>query len=96
MLNSVERECINKFLGYVAREFGAVCREYGVDATVIRNRVEKHKTAENRFRACPLTLRQQAVLSGFLRDQMRDFRHWIATYGLNEKALFNAIKGMVR
>lgn len=96
MLNSTERECITKFLGYVSREFGIVCREYAVNPAVIKTRIINHKTENNKFRACPLTQRQQAVLSGFLRERITELRSWLSIYELNEKQLFNAIKGMTR
>lgn len=93
MMNAKERECALSFLNYVAREFMVVCREYAVDAAAIKNRIAKHKAEINKFRAMPLTHRQQAVLSGFLRDQQY-FKTWLKTWEIDERQFYQALKSM--
>lgn len=96
MLNSTERECVTKFLTYHSRDFYAVCLENGCMSQRINNKIEKHKTEINKFRATPLTAKEQSVLAGFLRRKLSEFSAWLKTYNLTEKAFFNALKGMVK
>lgn len=95
MLNKNEREAVIKFLGYHSRKFYSVCREHGVQSARITKKLELHKAELNKFRATPLTIAEQAVLSGFLRERITEFRAWLVAYELNEDRLFRTFKRMV-
>lgn len=95
MLKKDEREAVIKFLGYFSRRFYSVCREHGVQSARIIKKLENHKAELNKYRATPLTIAEQAVLSGFLRENIAEFRAWLTTYELNEDHLFRTFKRMV-
>ena len=94
MLNSTERECTLKFLGYHSREFSAKCLEGRCTSNRIITKITLHKTEANKFRPQPLTQKEQLALSGFLCAHYVEFSSWLKTYELGEKPYFDAVKRM--
>lgn len=94
MLKKTEREALLTFLGFHDRAIRATCIDYGVSLDRIKTKIRNHKTEENKFRARPLTIREQATLSGILRDKTKEFTAWCVTFEVCVDALRNALKGM--
>ncbi|GDX06331.1 hypothetical protein [Buttiauxella sp. A111] len=95
MLKKAEREALLTFLGFHDREFRRSCFDYGVSLDRIKAKVRMHKTEENKFRARPLTIREQATLSGLLLGKKTEFTNWCNTFEVSIDALRNAVKGMI-
>ncbi|HHN5367026.1 TPA: hypothetical protein ACQ8UR_003895 [Escherichia coli] len=96
MLKAAERECLLKFLGYNDREFLSACRDAGVRADTIKNKVRTHKTQENKYRPRPLTYREECALSSLLRQLGDAFMSWCVAYEVDRCQLESAIKRMVK
>lgn len=94
MLKKEERSALIAFLRYHSRGFHCACHDHGCDALKIRNKIELHKAEANRYRERPLTHREQAVVSGFLRRNKKEFDIWCGVYEVGVTAIQNALKGM--
>ncbi|EPC5509190.1 hypothetical protein ACR20V_004257 [Salmonella enterica] len=96
MLNTTERDCLLTFLGYNEREFLRACRDVGVKADVIKTKVSTHKTEANKYRPRPLTVREEGILSAFLRQLVSEFKSWCTAYEVDQAQLLNALKRMLK
>lgn len=94
MLKKTEREALLTFLGFHDREFRKATFDYGVSLDRIKAKIRLHKTQENKFRARPLTLREQATLSGLLAGKNNEFVAWCSTFEVSHNELKRALKGM--
>lgn len=94
MLKKTERAAVLAFLRYHGRGFHAFCYDSGIRVASVSNKVEKHKSEANRFRAMPLTIREGLVLSAFLSNHRDEFRTWCATFEVSPTEVRTALKGM--
>ena len=89
MINSYERECLVKFIGYHGRGFTMTCNFHLFCSTKIISKLNKHKSVDDNYRKAKL-------MAGFLRKNITEFRIWCGVYEVGDTSIFNALKRMAQ
>lgn len=96
MLNSSERKCVLTFLKHHDFDFRRVCEDYQCRASRIEAKIETSGTSATAYRKRPLTLQEQAMLSGFLRARQKEFKAWCEAFDLQTSLVFDALRRMAK